>query len=880
MDLDLLRYELEDGFVHNWLVAGPQRISASGLDETAGDVGASQADTVPDDTNSGLNEAPVEHSRFVGHKVKIGDYEGSWTYRRTQEDHLVDFSQVTQTPQILRAWAYTQVDVPTAQDVTLVLATHGPADVWVNDAHVYHHGASERSAAQVSFQVPFVAGHNAVLIRFEQACVDLCTLAVALRVLATPSGRAAAPPKGAAVVIPTAIQPVKRRRELERTFDAAHLSQTVFERFDHISLQFDPVTGRWANGFLLKLQTPEGETFAESEVGERPLEEHGATLGQTFSYPERFYHAVLQPTNEEYANQQMWATRTVPLWALNNNTYSDAVYGELVERRFEALKQAARYPNDVYAEMAKMAVSWWSVVEPPVILRAVERVKARETGSVRQLLALLGILIRYSEAPEFPEELKAPLEEVVLGYRYSEPPTGRDHDVREREADTLLVRVCELLAGQRFADLAFADSEQTGAWHREEGQRQVMAWLSERAAGGYAAWDSDIVFAEVMAALIHLVEFAEDDEIWEMATALLDKTLYSLALNSFKGGFAATRGLTEVPQILHGMLEATSGICRLMWGLGAYNSATMGYVSLACADNYGFPELIQAIATDTDLQGLGAVWSRERHAPAGDETAGVTTAMYRTPDYMLSSAQDYRPGESGSREHIWQATLGPAARVFVNHPTCTSLDRARRPNFWRGNGSLPRVAQWQDVLIAIHDLPEDDWMGFTHAYFPMYAFDASAMRDDAAGRTWAFAQKGSGYLALTAMVEAGTSPGLVLTTTGLHAERELRAYGRRTVWLCHMGRAAQDGSFVDFQDAVLGLEPAFEGLSVRMTTLRGETLAFGSEGPLLRDGKPEPDPEEYPDGLRHFESPYGVAELPAEELIIVYGEQALRLNLK
>ena len=39
---------------------------------------------------------------------------------------------------------------------------------------------------------------------------------------------------------------------------------------------------------------------------------------------------------------------------------------------------------------------------------------------------------------------------------------------------------------------------------------------------------------------------------------------------------------------------------------------------------------------------------------------------------MLSSAQDYHPGAKGSREHIWQATLGPAAVVFVTHPANSS----------------------------------------------------------------------------------------------------------------------------------------------------------------------------------------------------------------
>ena len=120
-----------------------------------------------------------------------------------------------------------------------------------------------------------------------------------------------------------------------------------------------------------------------------------------------------------------------------------------------------------------------------------------------------------------------------------------------------------------------------------------------------------------------------------------------------------------------------------------------------------------------------------------DRAAGdweVNKVTYKTPDYMLCSAQDYHPGEKGVQQHIWQATLGPDAVVFVTHPPCLSEENSHRPGFWHGNVVLPRVAQWKDVLIAVHKLPEDDWLGFTHAYFPAWAFDEHVLRDAAGAR--------------------------------------------------------------------------------------------------------------------------------------------------
>jgi hypothetical protein len=150
------------------------------------------------------------------------------------------------------------------------------------------------------------------------------------------------------------------------------------------------------------------------------------------------------------------------------------------------------------------------------------------------------------------------------------------------------------------------------------------------------------------------------------------------------------------------------------------------------------------------------------------------------------------------------------------------------PGFWEGHGVLPRVAQRGDALIALHRMPEDDWMGFTHAYFPVYAFDEVAIGD-----RWAFARSGDGYLALYA------SQGMSLIKEGPHAYRELRSEGTENVWIVQMGRAAVDGSFSDFQEQVLALAVDVNGLEVQFETLRGEHLAFGWRGPLVRGGQGE-----------------------------------------
>jgi hypothetical protein len=482
------------------------------------------------------------------------------------------------------------------------------------------------------------------------------------------------------------------------------------------------------------------------------------------------------------------------------------------------------------------------------------------------------MLHRYGGNPSFPESLKQPLEECVLNFKYWMDEPGSDAMCFWSENHQILFHACEILAGQLYPDRLFTNVGQTGQWHREKGERMALSWLQKRGAGGFREWDSNCYFEEDLLALSHLADLAESQAVYDLSTVIMDKLFLTMALNSYKGTFGSTHGRTYTPHIKSARQEATAGVSRLMWGMGAFNDKILATVSLACMENYGFPLIIGDIAADLPEE----MWNRERHAGQLEEWCDLATGdwevnkvTYKTPDYMLCSAQDYHPGESGVQQHIWQATFGPDAVVFVTHPPCLSEEGSHRPNFWHGNVVLPRVAQWKDVLIAVHKLPDDDWLGFTHAYFPAWAFDEHVLRDAERGndRVWAFARKGEGYLALTA------ARGLEFIMQGDNAYREVRSHGQYNAWLCHMGRAALDGDFAEFQDKILALDVNFGELSVRCATLRGETLAFGWEGPLMRNDQVEPIT-----GFKHYDNPYCVEDLPASQMEIRYGEQAMRLS--
>ena len=616
-----------------------------------------------------------------------------------------------------------------------------------------------------------------------------------------------------------------------------------------------------------RLQHASGRIYAEGQQVGKPGDT--ARLQQPVQIPEGAYQIILMPQPHEYYDWNLRVQRKINLWSLHNR-YSQTPYGSYAERRQEALEDAARRTDNIFSEIAKMALGRWSAVNTDAIMMAVEGINQRKDCSDFYLVGLLGAMQRYGNDASFPDELKAPLEECVLNFKYWMDEPGSDAMCYWSENHQILFHACEILAGQLYPDRVFSNAGQTGSWHREKGERMALSWLHKRASGGFREWDSNCYFEEDLLALSHLADLVENSQVWEMAAVVMDKMFFTMALNSYRSVFGSTRGRTYTPLIKGAHLEGTAGIGRLMWGMGTFNQRILGTVSLACTQDYELPAIIQSIAADRPEE----MWNRERHAGELEEWCDldsgaweVNKATYKTPDYMLCSAQDYRAGEAGYQQHIWQATLGTDAVVFVTHPPCVSEEGSHRPNFWHGNVVLPRAAQWKDVLIAVHRLPEDDWLGFTHAYFPTTEFDEHAVREDADGHWWAFAQKGDGYLALTA------AQGLELITYGDNAYRELRSHGRHNVWFCQMGRTAKDGSFGEFQEQVLALKPDFGELSVQSATLRGETVAFGWEGPLLVDGKEQPIT-----GFKHYENPYCVADWPAEQMDIRLGEQVLRLE--
>jgi hypothetical protein len=237
----------------------------------------------------------------------------------------------------------------------------------------------------------------------------------------------------------------------------------------------------------------------------------------------------------------------------------------------------------------------------------------------------------------------------------------------------------------------------------------------------------------------------------------------------------------------------------------------------------------------------------------------VNTYTYRTPDYLLSSAQDHRPGGLNGQIHSWQATFGADAILFTQHPAVPIVQSTAwrddpDPGYWTGEASIPRAAQQENVAIYLYapqyagtnppPLDGFKYEPYTHAYVPQDHFDEVVQQG-----SWTFTRKGDGYAALYSYLptEWIINDPNVVATNGMTKPFDLRAPGGPdNVWILECGRAADWGSFDAFRAAIAAAAVTvaprppvgnlLDGFDVTYASPSQGLLTFGWHAPFTRDG--------------------------------------------
>ncbi|GAB3963346.1 hypothetical protein GCM10029978_020820 [Actinoallomurus acanthiterrae] len=516
--------------------------------------------------------------------------------------------------------------------------------------------------------------------------------------------------------------------------------------------------------------------------------------------------------------------RELPVAVLPREYRGEPV-GEPARRRGEFLAHAAGVPVSA-AELARAELDPTAVIDAANLDRALWMIDNRADCADFEAVGLMNLWHRVP-ADRWPPDLRDTVRTALTGFKYWIDQPGLDAMCYFTENHQLVWHTAETLAGEAFAEETFPNTGWTGAAHAEHGRELAREWIARKLAGGFSEFDSNAYLAIDTLALTSLVEFCADTALVEMAAGLLDKLLFALAANSWRGVHGSAHGRSYVQTLRSSRLEETAPIMWVVWGVGALNDAVLPATVLATARRYRIPDAVRAAGLVLPDEWLGRqrnTGSYRLHHDLLSRPYESPCVIYKTPDAMLSCVEDYRSGLPGLQEHIWGATLGPETQVFVTHPANAAVHSSARPGAWTGNRVLPRARQHRDTVLALYRIPAGDTMGFTHAWFPLSHVDEWAQTGD-----WIVARRGDGYVALA------TEGGVRITATGPDANAELRPIGPGRAWICTVGRHAADGTFGDFVAALGAPEWANDAVTYR--TRHGRILALDWTGPFTIDGR-------------------------------------------
>ena len=736
---------------------------------------------------------------------------GSWFRVHTGDDGLVDWSRFCFTPEYRHAVAATVLEVDQAEWRTLDVSCTGPFALWIDDELVaVREDVSYMEPLHHEVPVRLRSGTTRLLLATWQVAFRECRHVASVRVVGQP----------VQVVVPSPGADEHASTVAEQVLDAVSVrSWALPDGVVHLSGPAGAALTVTADGGApSRIKLADGR----AAVALAELRSPGSAAG-----PAREAQLSILGTGETALtvgidDPRCPIRRTLRVAALPPVHRGEPVADPPVWRE-ELLRHVAAGQPGTARALARHALDatpfTGADLEPPLAM-----LTARADCADFETIGLTQLLHRIPEG-DWPAGGRDRVRAALLGFKYWIDQPGLDAMCYFTENHQFVWHTAELLVGSLFPDDTFANSGRTGAWHAAHGRELAVTWMRRKLAGGFSEFDSNAYLAIDALALVSLVELATDVEVRTLAEALLDKMLLTLAANSWRGVHGAAHGRSYVPTLRSSRFEETAPIMWALWGTGALNAAVLPATALATARSYSLPPLVRAVATQQPEHWAARQVYRGEYRFSHDLLSrpyGSELHVWRTPDAMLSSVQDYRSALPGLQEHVWGATLGPEVQVFATMPAADTTSPSARPNAWAGQRVLPRVRQHRDSLLVVYPTGPGT---ATHLWFPAPFIDEVLVSG-----SWLAGRVGGGLVAVAA------PGGLAPVSSGDEAQQVWLPRGDGRCYVATVGRVVENGTLAEFVAALV--EPEFDAREpgVAWTATDGRRLTLTASGPFTVDG--------------------------------------------
>ena len=143
---------------------------------------------------------------------------------------------------------------------------------------------------------------------------------------------------------------------------------------------------------------------------------------------------------------------------------------------------------------------------------------------------------------DFKEKLSPKVKDTIkktfLDFKYWMDEPGDDSMCYWSENHCILFATLEYLAGQEWESDVFTNSNMTGAEHKMRGKERLLSLFKNRFKIGFYEWYSNNYFNEDIGPLAQLIDYANDSEIKEKATIIMDLIFFEVASHQVEGRFS------------------------------------------------------------------------------------------------------------------------------------------------------------------------------------------------------------------------------------------------------------------------------------------------------------------------------------------------------
>ena len=381
---------------------------------------------------------------------------------------------------------------------------------------------------------------------------------------------------------------------------------------------------------------------------------------------------------------------------------------------------------------------------------------------------------------ELPTELKEKIKELAVNFRYWIDEPGNDVMWYFSENHSLLFHTCQYFAGALYPESEFTVSGRTGQEQYEIGKSRLVEWFNHFKCYGFSEWNSTTYLPIDLIGFFSLYNSAPDQEIRELAKEALDFTFKIMAINHHGKVMSSTFGRTYEHDLKAMRLGEISNLFAIAWNKGYFNYALRAS-TVFCLSDYEPPKEFLAYIDLSDNQELTANYIQGVNQ--------VETYLYKCSDYSLAGGINYRSGEKGHQQHMMNISLGDdGTQLWLNNPGELMHSGENRPSYWAGNGILPAINQYKNVMNLSYDL-EKATVKKVHLYLPFWQLTEVDLEDE----HWVFIKKKDSYLAIYFSRE------YQIETVGDTRDREIFVLGDFHEIIVKCSSASEIGTFEHFK---------------------------------------------------------------------------------